>query len=86
MSWGTIIVCTDEEDFIPEESFDANQVGYIEEWWGPMGRKCIKCLILSPCFLFAFYGLTYQVEVNYYTIICSLVCYLSSLMFIQINT
>lgn len=32
MSWGTIIVCTDEEDYMPE--FDANHVGYIEEWVG----------------------------------------------------
>ena len=86
MSWGTIIVCTDEEDFIPEENFDANQVGYIEEWCGSNGKKVYKVFDSLPLFLFAFYGLTYQVEVNYYTIICSLVCYLSSLMFIQINT
>jgi pre-rRNA-processing protein TSR4 len=32
MSWGTIIVCTDEEDYMPE--FDGNHVGYVEEWVG----------------------------------------------------
>ncbi len=32
MSWGTIIVCTDEEDYMPE--FDRNHVGYVEEWVG----------------------------------------------------
>ena len=41
MSWGTIIVCTDEEDFIPEESFDANQVGYIEEWCGVQWEESV---------------------------------------------
>ena len=46
---GTIIVCTDEEDFIPEESFDANQVGYIEEWCGSNGKKVYK-VFDSPLF------------------------------------
>ncbi|EGV65493.1 hypothetical protein CANTEDRAFT_113024 [Yamadazyma tenuis ATCC 10573] len=32
MSWGTIIVCTDVEDYMPEESFDENHVAYIEEY------------------------------------------------------
>lgn len=41
MSWGTIIVCTDEEDFIPEENFDANQVGYIEEWCGVQWEESV---------------------------------------------
>lgn len=32
MSWGTIIVCTDEEDYMPE--VDEHHVGYVEEWVG----------------------------------------------------
>ncbi|EER31262.1 conserved hypothetical protein [Candida tropicalis MYA-3404] len=31
MSWGTIVVFTSEDDFIPEENFDKNDVGYVEE-------------------------------------------------------
>ena len=31
MSWGTIVVYTSEDDFIPEENFDKNDVGYVEE-------------------------------------------------------
>ncbi|CUM62539.1 uncharacterized protein PRCAT00000091001 [Priceomyces carsonii] len=34
MAWGTIIVCTDVEDFIPDDYFDENNVAYIEEWCG----------------------------------------------------
>ncbi|KAI5970143.1 hypothetical protein CANMA_000754 [Candida margitis] len=34
MSWGTIIVGTDVEDYIPDENFDENKVGYIQEWCG----------------------------------------------------
>lgn len=31
MSWGTIVVFTSDDDFIPEENFDDNSVSYIEE-------------------------------------------------------
>ncbi|KAL6450454.1 LOW QUALITY PROTEIN: TSR4 20S rRNA accumulation protein 4 [Candida maltosa Xu316] len=41
MSWGTIIVCTDVEDYIPEENFDENQVGYIEEWCGVQWEESV---------------------------------------------
>lgn len=34
MSWGTIIVCTDKEDYIPPEFYDRNNCAYIEEWCG----------------------------------------------------
>ncbi|KAI5965084.1 hypothetical protein KGF57_000877 [Candida theae] len=34
MSWGTIIVCTDVEDYIREEDLDENKVGYVQEWCG----------------------------------------------------
>lgn len=34
MSWGTIIICTDAEDYIPPEYFDLNHVAYIEDWVG----------------------------------------------------
>lgn len=34
MAWGTIIVCTDIEDYMPPETMDSNHVGYIEEWCG----------------------------------------------------
>ncbi|KAK6199248.1 programmed cell death protein 2 [Scheffersomyces amazonensis] len=34
MSWGTIIVCTDVEDYVPKDSLDENHVAYIEEWCG----------------------------------------------------
>lgn len=34
MSWGTIIICTDTEDYIPPEYFDLNHVAYIEDWVG----------------------------------------------------
>lgn len=34
MSWGTIIVCTDKEDYIPPEFYDQNNCAYIEEWCG----------------------------------------------------
>lgn len=34
MSWGTIIVCTDIDDFIPSHSYDDNHVAYVEEWCG----------------------------------------------------
>ncbi|KAI3406578.2 hypothetical protein KGF56_000710 [Candida oxycetoniae] len=41
MSWGTIIVCTDVEDYIPEEQFDENKVGYIEEWCGVQWEESV---------------------------------------------
>lgn len=41
MSWGTIIVCTDEEDYIPDEQFDANHVGYISEWVGVQWEESV---------------------------------------------
>ncbi|KAK7678866.1 hypothetical protein QCA50_018168 [Cerrena zonata] len=42
MSWGTIIVCTDIEDYIPEENFDENHVGYIEDWCGVQWEESCK--------------------------------------------
>lgn len=41
MSWGTIIVCTDVEDYIPEEKFDENKVGYIQEWCGVQWEESV---------------------------------------------
>lgn len=41
MSWGTIIVCTDVEDYIPEENFDEHHVGYIEEWCGVQWEESV---------------------------------------------
>lgn len=41
MSWGTIIVCTDIEDFIPDEKFDSNSVAYIEEWCGVQWEESV---------------------------------------------
>ncbi|KAG7196050.1 uncharacterized protein KQ657_000059 [Scheffersomyces spartinae] len=41
MSWGTIIVCTDEEDYIPDEMFDDNHVGYISEWVGVQWEQLV---------------------------------------------
>ncbi|ODV68856.1 hypothetical protein HYPBUDRAFT_104684 [Hyphopichia burtonii NRRL Y-1933] len=41
MSWGTIIVCTDIEDYIPEENFDENHVGYIEDWCGVQWEESV---------------------------------------------
>lgn len=34
MSWGTIIICTDTEDYIPEDYYDDNNVAYIQEYCG----------------------------------------------------
>jgi len=41
MSWGTIIVCTDVEDYIPEENFDDHKVGYIQEWCGVQWEESV---------------------------------------------
>lgn len=41
MSWGTIIICTDVEDFVPTESFDENNVAYIEEWCGVQWEESV---------------------------------------------
>ncbi|KAI5959870.1 uncharacterized protein KGF55_005102 [Candida pseudojiufengensis] len=41
MSWGTIIVCTDFEDYIPDEMFDKNKVGYIQEWCGVQWEESV---------------------------------------------
>lgn len=41
MSWGTIIVCTDVEDYIPEENFDEHHVGYIEDWCGVQWEESV---------------------------------------------
>lgn len=41
MSWGTIIICTDVEDYIPEENFDEHHVGYIEEWCGVQWEESV---------------------------------------------
>ncbi|KAK6462487.1 programmed cell death protein 2 [Scheffersomyces coipomensis] len=41
MSWGTIIVGTDVEDFIPEENFDEHHVAYIEEWCGVQWEESV---------------------------------------------
>lgn len=37
MAWGTIIVCTDVEDYMPH--FDDHHVGYVEEWCGPQWEE-----------------------------------------------
>jgi pre-rRNA-processing protein TSR4 len=39
MSWGTIIVATDVEDFMPQ--FDENHVGYVEEWCGVQWEESV---------------------------------------------
>ena len=41
MSWGTIIVCTDVEDYIPDDRFDENGVAYIEEWCGVQWEESV---------------------------------------------
>lgn len=41
MSWGTIIVCTDIEDYVPAETFDENHVAYIEEWCGVQWEESV---------------------------------------------
>lgn len=40
MEWGTIIVATDVEDFIPH--YDSNHVGYVEEWCGVQWEEEVK--------------------------------------------
>ncbi|CAH2355647.1 20S rRNA accumulation protein 4 [[Candida] railenensis] len=39
MEWGTIIVATDVEDYIPE--LDENYVGYVEEWCGVQWEESV---------------------------------------------
>jgi pre-rRNA-processing protein TSR4 len=39
MSWGTIIVCTDAQDFMPK--FDENHIGYIEEYCGVQWEESV---------------------------------------------
>ncbi|ODV96561.1 hypothetical protein PACTADRAFT_1150 [Pachysolen tannophilus NRRL Y-2460] len=39
MEWGTIIVCTDVEDYMPH--LDENHVGYIEEWCGVQWEESV---------------------------------------------
>ncbi|CAK7894707.1 20S rRNA accumulation protein 4 [[Candida] anglica] len=39
MEWGTIIACTDVEDYVPE--LDANHVGYVEEWCGVQWEESV---------------------------------------------
>lgn len=34
MEWGTIIVATDSDDFVPLNFYDGNGVAYLEEWCG----------------------------------------------------
>ncbi|CUM52163.1 uncharacterized protein AC631_04056 [Debaryomyces fabryi] len=41
MSWGTIIVCTDVEDYMPADAFDENNVAYIEEWCGVQWEESV---------------------------------------------
>lgn len=41
MAWGTIIVYTDVEDYIPSEFYDANHVGYIEEYCGVQWEESV---------------------------------------------
>ncbi|EGW29949.1 uncharacterized protein SPAPADRAFT_63575 [Spathaspora passalidarum NRRL Y-27907] len=41
MSWGTIIVATDKEDYMPEQEFDENHVAYIEEWCGVQWEESV---------------------------------------------
>ncbi|KAI5949364.1 hypothetical protein KGF54_005599 [Candida jiufengensis] len=41
MSWGTIIVCTDFEDYIPDHLLDENKVGYVEEWCGVQWEESV---------------------------------------------
>lgn len=39
MEWGTIIVCTDVEDYMPQ--LDVHHVGYIEEWCGVQWEELV---------------------------------------------
>lgn len=41
MSWGTIIVCTDVEDYVPPEYFDENHVAYVEEYCGVQWEESV---------------------------------------------
>lgn len=41
MSWGTIIVCTDAEDYMPADAFDENHVAYIDEWCGVQWEESV---------------------------------------------
>lgn len=41
MAWGTLIVCTDTEDYIPEEYYDENHVGYVEEYCGVQWEESV---------------------------------------------
>lgn len=41
MAWGTIIVCSDIEDYIPEEYFDDNNVAYVEEYCGVQWEESV---------------------------------------------
>ncbi|OWB56638.1 hypothetical protein B5S28_g2546 [[Candida] boidinii] len=40
MEWGTVIVATDESDFIPK--LDENHIGYVEEWCGVQWEEEVK--------------------------------------------
>ncbi|VEU23352.1 DEKNAAC104603 [Brettanomyces naardenensis] len=42
MEWGTILVATDSDDFIPDAYFDENYVAYVEEWCGVQWEEEVK--------------------------------------------
>lgn len=42
MEWGTIIVATDSEDFVPLNWLDDNGVAYLEEWCGVQWEEGLK--------------------------------------------
>lgn len=42
MEWGTIIVATDSDDFVPLNWFDKNGVAYVEEWCGVQWEDEVK--------------------------------------------
>lgn len=41
MEWGTIIVATDSEDFVPVNWLDDNGVAYLEEWCGVQWEESV---------------------------------------------
>ncbi|GME72331.1 unnamed protein product [Ambrosiozyma monospora] len=42
MEWGTIIVATDEKDYVDVNQFDENSVAYVEEWCGVQWEEEVK--------------------------------------------
>ncbi|GMG21218.1 unnamed protein product [Ambrosiozyma monospora] len=42
MEWGTIIVATDDKDYVDVGQFDENSVAYVEEWCGVQWEEEVK--------------------------------------------